>query len=98
MGWSEHHPTGLIFSAPQLCYPGYTLFANAGGGAQPGDSGKYANLIDLEGRICHRWWHEEGIKYGHLLPSGNLLCRIRQPETDDLPGHAGGGTGGDNRA
>ena len=32
MGWSNHHPTGLIYYAPQHCYRGYTLTANSRGG------------------------------------------------------------------
>ena len=31
MGWSTHHPTGLIHYAPQNSYRGYTLVANVGG-------------------------------------------------------------------
>ena len=47
MGWSTHHPVGLIHYAPQHSYRGYTLFATNRGGF-------HANLIDMEGRICHR--------------------------------------------
>ena len=51
MGWSLHHPHGLIYHAPQYCYRGYTLFANL--------RGYDANLIDMEGRICP-------VSYTHL--------------------------------
>ena len=60
MGWSSHHPVGLIYYAPQHCYRGYTLTANTRGG-------KDAGLLDMEGRICHRWHTEEGIGYAQLL-------------------------------
>ena len=44
MGWSLHHPHGLIYHAPQYCYRGYTLFANL--------RGYDANLIDMEGAFA----------------------------------------------
>ena len=31
MGWSLHHPNGLIYYASQSCYRGYTLFSNLRG-------------------------------------------------------------------
>lgn len=65
MGWSLHHPHGLIYHAPQYCHRGYTLYANL--------QGYEANLIDMEGRICHRWFWSGGINYANLLPNGNLL-------------------------
>ena len=68
MGWSSHHPTGLIYYAPQHCYRGYTLTNNSRGSL-------YADLIDMEGRICHRWHCGEGVGYAQLLPYGNLLIR-----------------------
>jgi len=73
MGWSSHHPVGLIYYAPQHCYRGYTLTANTRGG-------KDADLLDMEGRICHRWHTEEGIGYAQLLPYGNLLIRTAPAE------------------
>jgi len=86
MGWSLHHPHGLIYHAPQYCHRGYTLFANL--------RGHDANLIDMEGRICHRWHWPGGINYANLLPNGNLLFMSLAPD-EKLPmtgigGHAGG--------
>ena len=86
MGWSIHHPHGLIYYAPQYCHRGYTLFANL--------RGNEANLIDMEGRICHRWHWSGGINYANLLPNGNLLFHTLAP-TEPAPmtgigGHAGG--------
>ena len=72
MGWSTHHPVGLIHYSPQHCYRGYTLFATNRGGY-------YANLIDMDGRVCHRWYSAEGITYAYLLPNGNLLLRTPAP-------------------
>lgn len=51
---------------PTLAYGGYTLFAPHGG--------TDAWLIDMEGRICHRWRLESRPGSGiTLLPNGNLL-------------------------
>ena len=72
MGWSRHHPTGVIYYAPQHCYRGYTLTSNVGG--------KHAHLLDMEGRVCHRWQLAEGIEYAYLLDYGNLLVRTHPPE------------------
>ena len=72
MGWSSHHPNGLIYSAPQHAYRGYTLTTN--------NRGYDANLLDMEGRIVHRWHSDEGIGYAYLLPYGNLLVRTEPPE------------------
>ncbi len=72
MGWSRHHPTGVIYYAPQHCYRGYTLTSNVGG--------KHAHLLDMEGRVCHRWKLAEGIEYAYLLDYGNLLVRTHPPE------------------
>ena len=87
MGWSAHHPTGLIHYAPLHCYRGYTLVANV--------SGHHANLIDMEGRVCHTWHSDEGIGYAYLLANGHLLLRtgpgaeevsfLHTPERDLLP-------------
>jgi len=52
MGWSTHHPVGLIYSAPQQCYRGYTLVITTRGNY-------HANLVDMEGRVCHRWHSPE---------------------------------------
>ena len=73
MGWSIHHPVGLIHYTPTACYRGYTLFSTTHGG-------KDAYLIDMEGNVVHRWRHEEGITYAYLLDNGNLLCRIARPQ------------------
>ena len=68
MGWSDHHQQGLIYYSPNHCYRGYTLFGTNRGGYD-------AYLIDMEGRICHKWHSDEGIVYAYLLPYGNLLLR-----------------------
>ena len=67
MGWSRYHKNGLIHGSLQRSWPGYTLTATRGG--------LYANLLDMRGEVCHRWYSSEGLNYGFLLPNGNLLAR-----------------------
>ena len=66
MGWSVNRATGLTFHRPGRSTKGYTLLT------PHGDSSAY--LIDLEGRVVHRWTFTH-IKpgYGRLLLNGNLL-------------------------
>ena len=66
MGWSINRPTGLTFHRPDLSTKGYTLLT------PHGDASTY--LIDIDGRVVHRWTFEH-IKpgYGRLLNNGNLL-------------------------
>ena len=73
MGWSIHHPVGLIHYTPAACQRGYTLFSTTRGG-------KDAYLVDMRGNIVHRWHSEEGIHYSYLLDNGNLLCRTMPPQ------------------
>ena len=85
MGWSLHHPHGLIYHAPQYCQRGYTLYSNL--------RGYDANLIDMEGRICHQWHWPGGINYANLLPNGNLLFQNLAP-AEKLPMTGIGGSSG----
>jgi hypothetical protein len=66
MGWSINRPTGLTYHRPDLSTKGYTLLT------PHGDASSY--LIDIDGRVVHRWTFEH-IKpgYGRLLDNGNLL-------------------------
>ena len=85
MGWSIHHPVGLIHHSPMFSYKGYTLvFSNAG---------KFVALLDMDGRVCHRWEYHEGLTYAVLLPNGNLLGRT-PPPPDFEPTRGLGGSGG----
>ena len=85
MGWSQHHPVGLIYSAPQHCFRGYTLTSN--------NRGNHARLIDLKGRVCHQWQSDQGIGYAYLLPNGNLLLRTSPPEDAGGAESIGGSSG-----
>ncbi len=86
MGWSIHHPTGLIYRAPQRIFPGYTLISS--------NSGDQAVLIDVEGNVCHRWHHQPGISYASLLPNGNLLCRLPSTGDEEVIRDIGGSSSG----
>ena len=87
MGWSNHHPNGLIHHSSQGAFRGYTLITNV--------SGHDSRLIDMEGKVCHAWHSDEGIGYAYLLPNGNLLLRtgpaaeevsfLSRPERELLP-------------
>ena len=79
MGWSRHHRFGLLHHERERAFPGYTLIVPNGGLDASHESGidRYAALVDMEGRICHRWNSATGLKYGRLLPNGNLLGRTR---------------------
>ena len=65
-------------------YKGYSLvFTN---------SGKFAALLDMEGRVCHKWEYHEGLAYVTLLPNGNLLARTAPPtDFEDTRGLGGSG-------
>ena len=66
MGWSVNRPTGLTFHIPGSSTKGYTLLTPSGD--------RSAYLIDMEGRVVHRWTFETiDPGYGRLLDNGNLL-------------------------
>ena len=91
MGWSQYHKVGLIHHAPEQAFAGYTLLATVTGSGA-GDAGnKYTTLVDMEGRVCHRWEAAEGISHAHLLPNGNLLARTWPSQ---VPGQAEVAPGG----
>ena len=85
MGWSQHHKNGLIYYAPQHSFRGHTLTSNVGG--------KWANLLDMEGRVCHRWYFSEGVEYAKLLPYGTLLIRTNPAEDAGGAERIGGSSG-----
>lgn len=66
MGWSPYRPTGLTHHDRARSSKGYTLVTPMGG-----DS---AYLLDMDGRIVHRW-RFTSIRpwYGRLQPDGRLL-------------------------
>jgi hypothetical protein len=79
MARSHQYRSGLIHYEPSLSHRGYTLFC-AGTPAS-------AYLIDMHGRICHRWTNARGIAYASLLPNGHVLCRASpSPEVQGLRG------------
>lgn len=78
MGWSIARPTGLTYHDASLSTKGYTLFTPHGA--------ESTYLIDINGRVVHRWTFE-GIKpgYGRLLESGNLLMSGSDVDLPDPP-------------
>ena len=83
MGWSLHHPVGLLYHSPMFSYKGYTLVSS--------NTADFAVLVDMEGRVCHRWEYHGGIAYGKLLLNGNLLIRTSpDPDYEQTRGLGGG--------
>jgi len=67
MGWSPFRPTGLTYYQPGLSFKGYTLLAPIGG-----DS---ALLLDMDGKIVHRWRTPGFTVFcPKLMPDGRLLA------------------------
>src|SRR5262245_61379195 len=66
MGWSTRRATGLTLHEPSRSFKGYTLLAPLAGDA--------AYLLDIDGRVVHRW-RLPGFRIfqPRLLPTGTLL-------------------------
>jgi len=78
VGWSVNRATGLTFHRPDLSTKGYTLLTPS--------SDKSAFLIDMEGRIVHRWTFDTiNPGYGRLLDNGNLLMSGSDVSMPDPP-------------
>lgn len=67
MGWSQFRKTGLTFHSPTQSFKGYTLVTPIGG--------DFSVLLDMEGRIAHRW-SLPGFRVfnARLGPHGTLLA------------------------
>ena len=66
MGWSQFRKTGLTFHSPGQSFKGYTLVAPL--------AGDFAVLLDMDGRVVHRWVIKGFRMFqARLLPSGRLL-------------------------
>lgn len=78
MGWSVNRSTGLTFHRTGRSTKGYTLIT-------PGQDNA-AYLLDIDGRIVHRWvFHSIDPGYGRLLDNGNLLMSGSDPALPDPP-------------
>ncbi|HJO82516.1 MAG: hypothetical protein QGG34_10225 [SAR202 cluster bacterium] len=82
MGWSKHHKFGLIHKTPAATYRGYTILTVS--------VGDQAMLVDMDGRVCHRWQYDGGISYARVLPGGNLLLRAKATGDDEMVRGLGG--------
>ena len=69
MGWPIHRPTGLTHHDPFKSSKGYTLMC--------GTNSHDAVLLDMQGRVVHRW-HIDDRRFftAELLPNGNLLALV----------------------
>lgn len=78
---------GVTFYDESKAYRGYTLFAPMGSPTQ-----RNVWLIDMEGRIVHRWQMADWVSmHAVLLPNGNLLYggKLRKGPLGDLAGAGG---------
>ena len=67
MGWPIHRPVGLTHYDAVRAFRGYTLITPAGG--------EFAVLLDMQGRVVHRWDFRGCVGFNvELLPNGNLLA------------------------
>ncbi|TDJ39390.1 MAG: hypothetical protein E2O54_10720 [Gammaproteobacteria bacterium] len=79
MGWSPFRALGLTHHDPSRSFKGYTLLTPLGG--------KDVLLLDMRGRIVHRWF-TEGVEasYARLLNDGHLLLTCDSREKGKRPG------------
>ncbi len=69
MGWPIHRPNGLTHHNPARSSKGYTLMCGTGA--------RDAALIDMQGRVVHRWRVDDRRLFNvELLPNGNLLAMV----------------------
>ena len=69
MGWPIHRPVGLTHHEPSHSCKGYTLMCGLGG--------QDAVLLDMQGRVAHRWRFADRRLFNvELLPNGNLLALV----------------------
>ncbi|HEY7061942.1 MAG TPA: aryl-sulfate sulfotransferase [Chloroflexota bacterium] len=71
MGYSVFRPLGVTHYVPRRAYAGYTLFSSLAGDA--------TYLIDMQGRVVHRWRPTLPLFYGYLLDNGHLLASLQVP-------------------
>ena len=87
MGWSSHHPVGLIHNDTRRSFRGYTLLCNNRAAID-------ARLIDMEGQVCHRWRWPGALATLDCCRTATCCCGARPN-----PGAAGvGGIGGSSGA
>jgi hypothetical protein len=78
MGWSRQRKTGLTCHVPAQSFKGYTLIAPIGG--------DFAVLLDMDGRIVHRW-SVPGYRVfqAQLLSTGNMLALCSDTTLPPVP-------------
>ena len=84
MSFSKRAIHGVVHHEPSRCQAGYNLFAPM--------YGKNVWLMDMAGKIVHRWKVENlPGNYGALLPNGNLLFagRLMPPAIPEFAGNGG---------
>jgi hypothetical protein len=78
MGWSLFRKPGLTHHDPARAFAGYTVITPLGGDC--------TYLIDMDGRVVHRWRFEgEKPEYAYLTDEGRLVGRFVVPYSEDEP-------------
>lgn len=78
MGWSLHRKPGLTVHNPAYSFKGYTIATPIGGEA--------ALLLDMDGRVVHRWTFPDARpEYAILTDDGKMLCRCLPPQDANAP-------------
>jgi len=78
MGWSLFRQPGVTFHNPTYSFKGYTIASPIEGGS--------TYLIDMSGRVVHRWTFADAKpEYAYLTEDGHLLCRCVPRAPADEP-------------
>ena len=66
------YPTSTTIYNPKKCWNGYTIY---GYGSDPKEPPAVARLIDMNGKVVHKWKGIDGFPY-KLLPGGYLMGQL----------------------
>jgi len=73
-GWPVSFPPGTTLYDPEKAYNGYTLFT-------PYNDEQY--LINMSGKVVHKWKLPYRVLSGRLQPNGNLLVIANNPQVEE---------------
>lgn len=79
-GWPARYMTGVTYYDPDAAYNGYTLWAPQNNTKTADAPGRYPDevyLMDMHGRVVHKWVTPYPIWYARLMKDGTLLVALR---------------------